>query len=590
MVISEDEKKIIGSYFRGTEKTIEENRVFEGTFHFDPPKAKCIEELKTGEIELRVIIPHSFPIPPPRAYIKDEKLFVFPHLRMGDGQICPPDHNAWIKNASLEGFFKYLSEWLRDAAQENVSLPDDDYELPDFPIGSKLTFIFLKEKEEAEHWLLTKKSEIGVFFFEQEFLLLFLKQFKKTSSNLFQKGIYVWLPEEPIIRFKRPPITYAELDEILKKFDLSLYSILEVAIRNQIKEDFILIIGFPIKDKNKDPASDIHWQASNFLFTDLDKIKRKLVLRLKKSFRKKGIKKWREELKKRIKTTDFLSLAKDKYVTYLAAKPHKICYLNSVDCSEKYLYSRIGGQVKTKSFLLCGCGAIGSNLASQFAKAGCKEFSVCDYETIVPGNICRHYLNFDSVNESKASELVHVLKKINPWGNYKSYELNILEGFDERILKEFDSCEFWIDAGLPPGASECLSFWAKKLEKRLVSTYITIDAQFLILVISGKKSNPPIDALEKRLIESSREKKGSLEECVKLLENAVSTVKIKPNIGCYFLTFAATGAQMSQISAIVFDIINEVIEENKESGKILVYRYNKRSYIYEPIFNEEIKL
>ena len=587
-----DQKKVIDSYFRGTEKVIKEDYAFEGIFHFDLPKGNCVEEL-TGKIYLKIEIPPGFPIEPPRAFIKDRKLFIFPHLRMSDGQICPPDFNTWKKATSidngqkaLEGFFHYLTDWFIDAALGKLLKPEDDYELPDFPATFRTIFVFFNNENELKNWLSLRESKIGVCSLEMKSSLLILKKFDK-SENEFAKGIYVWFPEEPVLRFKNPPLNFCELEGILNRYKLSLDNLFSTAVKNNILESFFFIIGFPIKEKNQNNHTDIFWQAAYIDF-NIEKWKRKLLANSKKSFRKRGIKNWRKEFRRQIKKINFVAIAKERFLNYLKEKEVPIAYLNSFDCTEKYLYSRIGGQSNIDNFLIFGCGAIGSNLAAQFARSGCKRLALCDYERIEPGNICRHFLDFDSINKQKASEMVNALKRINPWGDYKAFEFDLIRGLDQNNFSNFDTYSFWIDAGLPPGVSEYLSFRAKVQHKRLVSAYITINAEYFIVNISGKVNTPSIEAIEKHLIEISKKQKGDLEKCIELLNSTDGQLRLKPNKGCYFLTFAATGAQMSQIASILFNIISEVITVEEKIGKVFVYKFNKSSYIYELIFKDQI--
>ena len=151
----------------------------------------------------------------------------------------------------------------------------------------------------------------------------------------------------------------------------------------------------------------------------------------------------------------------------------KILFVESRDCSRKNLYSRTGGKAAINSSLLFGCGALGSNLAFELARSGCENLGLCDFENLESGNVCRHILDFTSIKKKKADELKDRIKYYNPWGDFKSYHLDVFisKGNDTNELEEFCEYNYWIDAGLPPGPSAYVSSVAHKYKKRLISSF-----------------------------------------------------------------------------------------------------------------------
>ena len=131
-----EDLKAIEKYFRGTEKKSGDGTyklIIDGLFHFDVPE-KSVPELASGSIELKIAIFNAFPYKCPVAFIKDPSLWLFPHTRMDDGEICPPNSARWSSKPTLEAFLEYLNELLNLFASNTSEKPDDYYELPSFPV------------------------------------------------------------------------------------------------------------------------------------------------------------------------------------------------------------------------------------------------------------------------------------------------------------------------------------------------------------------------------------------------------------------------------------------------------------------------
>ena len=568
--------KIIKRYFKGTQRQISNSNylsTIEGTFHINPIPKKSIPELKSGKIDIKIVFPHAYPYESPQAFIKNEELWLFAHNRMDDGKVCPPDHHRWLKEPSIKAYLDYLNEFFLKAAQNCLELSDDYFELPHFPIGEKSHFSCLLFVEENPNvWIKAENSKIGTFLYTINGRILKIEGFdndKKKNSGTYQNGIYVWLPAEPIVKYKRPPIYFYELNMVLGKYQLSLKNIIDEIYKLKFKRCCV-IIGFPVREKNKDKPNDIHWQGFDFDISEFYRIWRRK--------RKKGKK----------KQTKHYEIAKDEFI--VSINDEKVNYISSQNCSKRYLYSRIGVATKISNYIIFGCGAVGSHLAFQLARAGCDELSLCDFDIVEAGNICRHFLDFSSIRKSKAVELSSRLKKINPWGIYIPYCKDILSIPKESDdLRNFLGYDLWIDAGLPAKASCYLSDLAKQNGKRIISIYITNKAKYLIIVISGDKSKPSIEDVE-LYIQKILQKHGSVrfKECLRLLKNPERDVGIRPNTGCYFLTFEATGANISVISAIAYSIVNDLSEKNYKHGRGLVYYYDNIKFSYELILDENI--
>jgi len=72
-----------------------------------------------------------------------------------------------------------------------------------------------------------------------------------------------------------------------------------------------------------------------------------------------------------------------------------------------YLISRVGGNAAflSKSLMIVGCGALGSQIAVGMAASGVGEITLVDHELLSADNVHRHVLGISNVRENKANAL-----------------------------------------------------------------------------------------------------------------------------------------------------------------------------------------
>lgn len=568
-MFSDEDRDAIQEFFKGTQ-SLSDNSVI-GTFHIKSLPADPIPELSDGKLSIKIIFPRAYPkYESPQSFLTDEQLWIFPHVRKDDGKICPPDSRKWFSDSSLKGYLEYLNELFEKAAANQLEVGDDYYELPQFPVSKLFQLVFVEEN--PKRWIDTVEPKIGIFSYLVSNLIIRICNFNVDTKQICvgeQIGLYVWFPYEPVLKYKRPPIYFSELFEMLQKRGVSFDNLLREAAKILPKKEFIVIIGFPIKEKNNSIFSDMHWQG---LLIDITEYYRIIRKQRKKSKNKK---------------VNF-EIANEDFKKTISSK--KIDYFSSTNCSKRYLYSRIGDATLVNNCIIFGCGALGSHLANFLAKAGVPKICLCDHELVEPGNVCRHSLNFSSVGKPKTSEMCKMLKDTNPWGEYIFYSVDILELSNEsKEIKNLLQYDLWIDAGLPVKASYYLSDFAKANSKRMVSTFITNKAKFLIIAISGQGCHPDVYEILGQMKEYVN-KNGDLElkECVSLLEAPEKDVGIRPNTGCYFLTFESSEAKISTASAVIYSNLNNFARVNFEKGRLIVYSYDEAQFVFKQILNLEI--
>lgn len=117
--------------------------------------------------------------------------------------------------------------------------------------------------------------------------------------------------------------------------------------------------------------------------------------------------------------------------------------------------------LKNKTIILVGCGAIGSYLAPALVRLGAGtgsgSLSLIDNDTLWPENLGRHSLGYSSLFKSKSAELSAELKRQFPMARLLASEENVAD-----VSKLFDA-DLLIDATGEEAVSEMLN--ARRLAK-----------------------------------------------------------------------------------------------------------------------------
>lgn len=115
-----------------------------------------------------------------------------------------------------------------------------------------------------------------------------------------------------------------------------------------------------------------------------------------------------------------------------------------------------------------GCGAIGSVLVEQLARAGVGEFHLLDHDTLEPGNLARHAGALDSICLDKATAMAHRVRQINPYALATPRKLYVglpaLDGSqtETEILEAlFNSVNLVVDATVEIGVQQYTSMLAR---------------------------------------------------------------------------------------------------------------------------------
>lgn len=78
--------------------------------------------------------------------------------------------------------------------------------------------------------------------------------------------------------------------------------------------------------------------------------------------------------------------------------------------------------------ILCGLGALGSEVAHLLAQEGIGRFMLCDADILLPGNVARHRANLSDAGRLKAEAVARDILRINPHAHLK-----VVEGWLEEL-------------------------------------------------------------------------------------------------------------------------------------------------------------
>ena len=291
--------------------------------------------------------------------------------------------------------------WLECASADELRLPGDPYEIPDFPLGGGTHFAFAEDSS-----TLNTLSDSGhragvaemVRFRRPSRDTLVVRRFLSKQRQVLREvswgaaipsvgqgetetALWVLLQSEPIIWPWQAPTTFAELRRALAAQDVPFDSlVLPLCSRVRDGRSHLLLFGFSVPDVVDDPPMQLHWQAI---------LVPPLTRRVPAGFRANEVG-WCEA---------------DRRTTF--APGNRIEWVASDNWSEANTHARgrFVEQLLAQKILLIGAGALGSTVAETLVRGGARHIVVCDGDTFEHGNLSRHTLTMRDEHTPKAVSL-----------------------------------------------------------------------------------------------------------------------------------------------------------------------------------------
>jgi len=214
----------------------------------------------------------------------------------------------------------------------------------------------------------------------------------KRSAAGNMDGIWVTLPELPVLPPWQAPTTWGELREALRLQHIELDQLLGDLFQRQILEKHsLMLLGFPVPREWEGEYDRYHWQALKI--PALHPATKPVP-----GFRPDRRRAWHHNL------------------TQVFKDGERIGWIQSQNWAADELGSRgvIGPDVTSKQICLLGAGAVGSVVAELLVRAGCHRLTIFDHDTMNAGNLVRHSLSLRDILEFKAESLARHLNSVSP--------------------------------------------------------------------------------------------------------------------------------------------------------------------------------
>lgn len=128
--------------------------------------------------------------------------------------------------------------------------------------------------------------------------------------------------------------------------------------------------------------------------------------------------------------------------------------------------------LSSKSVGIVGAGSLGSKVALSLARMGVRRFFIIDHDVLLPGNIERHALDWDSVANHKVVALKAAIERIGSGFQVIVSKLHLTGQENATLLaadlERLGACDLVIDATAEPDVFNLVAAVAKTFEKPMV--------------------------------------------------------------------------------------------------------------------------
>ena len=527
---------------------------------------------------VRFLIPKQFPYSSVRVVPIDPDLKWYPHQN-GDwpedvdphaNAICPPRMEDISVDELLLPYIRHAYEWISDAIKNNLTRPNEPYELPHIVPQSKNiariyveggTQVYPKVRTErfGRAWLRRIKvapQDIKVYRVVE--LYGAIKQAKEPvwQSNICDNAFgdeeaAGWAPwvfaGDPVIRPPHcPPIAWCDLPDRVQE-DL-LAAIREVSKYKNVVP--VALLAFAIPSHWGGTPDRIAWAS----FELLDYHKEHMVGPPKGFRPNSNMRLW-------------------PAVRRFVAANNPLQWVKTCDVSRKALVSRAEGtpSIEKLSIGLLGVGAVGSVLATALARLHPRKLLLIDKELVEPGNLIRHEAVSFMVGKFKATAIARFLRPIFKDTSVSGLCVDCIDQWEE-IVQHLSECNLIIDATGNAAVQELIGR-SRDLESKCIAwCYIKPGPDFGVLVLRRTFSNLTLEQAMDRLRESVDPSVWAAFANDGQLHNGI----VWPEPGCYHPTFAAPFHRVRLMADTFVTTILQWLERGCTEDVITMYRQEER--------------
>jgi len=292
-----------------------------------------------------------------------------------------------------------------------------------------------------------------------------------------------------------------------------------------------LLVGFPMAETKGAPPERMHWLAIGNMRTA-----RRADVRRGFSDRAGARREW------------------DKG---LAREKRPLAFIPSANWAPDQLRRRgeAEADVRGKSVLLLGAGALGGAVAENLVRMGVARLGVVDADVITIGNLSRHVLTMQDIGRNKAEALAARLNGTMPDADVRHFSFD----FPPSAKGDRESLDGWdvvVDCTAEDAVLRALAEHPWDGIKTFVSLSMTWRARGLFAYAAKEASFPAVDAIERFATSSDRPD----EETLGLMEG----------IGCWHPVFPATADDVQLWAAIGTKFIRRAVLERRRICELFV--------------------
>jgi hypothetical protein len=313
------------------------------------------------------------------------------------------------------------------------------------------------------------------------------------------------------------PSTWGEVAEALSDQQVDLYAQLRrVTARCHDGAQHPLLIGFPVPMVVGDPPHQLHWLA-----VDLPALER----RAPAGFRQNDVGLWMATI-----SGTFNRNAEVPWATTQNWHPDELASRG-----------RLEPALTQARVALIGAGALGSAVAEFLVRAGVVSLTIVDGDELEVGNLVRHTLTMDQLEESKAEALARRLNAAAPSARVVGHPVRLETVLDEAFLQNFDLV---IETTGDAAVLELLTGVDAPHPIGYVSLAITMHARHLVAHLS-RGTRFPLEHFDKaytplRAAEVERDEERPME-----------------GVGCWHPVFPARVDEVWLMAAAAVELLNE---------------------------------
>lgn len=319
----------------------------------------------------------------------------------------PWSGEIYLADIRLKEYMERALKWIQAAACNDLVRDGEPYELPDFDPLDGL-FAFSENSHSFEKWrefpdrmgdsvvLQIKTNVFAVTQFSSRNQRKFIPQkWGKAFNKVGQEekaGIWLYLDQAPVIPPWQTPQTFGELRKCCLMQGVDLDKLLEQNSKQlRDKEHHLLLIGFSIPAFHGEKPSRMQWQALKLPILSSGN-------KTRNGFRPN---------KKGYCLRDRLEVLKDDL---------QLDWIRSENWDTEQISTRghFHSELTQKRILIVGAGALGSTIAEILVRGGCSHIFIIDGDLLKVGNLARHTLILNDLDQYKSQAIATRLNEANP--------------------------------------------------------------------------------------------------------------------------------------------------------------------------------